>query len=105
VERIEVSVFVLPHLASHTVDRRLDVKGVLATKLHAILDRGTRRDFFDLYVTLQIHQLGIEAALPGEGRRDWSQVKDYFLRAVGALLVPPGPKLTIQKRVVDVSSR
>ena len=35
----------------------------LATKLHAILDRGLRRDFFDLYVMLQHHQLGIVAVL------------------------------------------
>jgi len=36
---------------------------VLATKLHAILDRGLRRDFFDLYVMLERHKLGIIAAL------------------------------------------
>jgi hypothetical protein len=40
-------------------DRRLDTTGILATKLHAILDRGTRRDFFDLFVTLQGQRLCI----------------------------------------------
>ena len=55
----DVSIFVLPHLLPHTKGRALDVTGILGTKLHAILDRGTRRDFFDLYVTLQHHQLGI----------------------------------------------
>lgn len=60
---IKVSVFVLEFLARHTEDRHLDVTGVLATKLHAILDRGLRRDFFDLYVMLQQHQLGIAAML------------------------------------------
>ena len=55
---IKVSVFVLPHLGRHVEDRHLDVTGILATKLHAILDRGLRRDFFDLYVMLQQHRLG-----------------------------------------------
>lgn len=56
---INVSVFVLDRLAPFVEDRRLTVTGILATKLHAILDRGFRRDFFDLYVTLQHHSLGI----------------------------------------------
>jgi hypothetical protein len=56
---INVSVFVLEPLADHVEERRLTVSGILATKLHAILDRGTRRDFFDLYVTLQHHRRGI----------------------------------------------
>jgi hypothetical protein len=60
---IHVSIFVLPTLEPYVTDRRLDVTGVLATKLHAILDRGTRRDFFDLYVTLQHHRLGIVECL------------------------------------------
>lgn len=60
---IDVSVFVLPLLEPHVEDRRLTVDGVLATKLHAILDRGTRRDFFDLYVTLQHHRLGVVECL------------------------------------------
>jgi len=60
---IKVSVFVVPHLRPHVEDRRLDVTGILATKLHVILDRGLRRDFFDLYVMLQQHRLGMAAAL------------------------------------------
>jgi hypothetical protein len=60
---IDVSIFVLEKLARFSEDRRLTVTGILATKLHAILDRGTRRDFFDLYVTLQVHQLGIAECL------------------------------------------
>ncbi len=132
---IDVSIFVLPFLAPYVSNRRLDVMGLLATKLHAILDRGTRRDFFDLYVTLQHHQLGIiealrairvvyaqdvneslllramtyfddadrEAKLPGEGRTDWATVQTFFLTSVGSLLVPPHPRLAIQKRIVDVS--
>jgi hypothetical protein len=60
---INVSIFVLDRLAPFTTERRLTVEGILATKLHAILDRGARRDFFDLYVTLQHHQLGIAECL------------------------------------------
>ena len=60
---IDVSVFVLDRLVPFVEQRRLGVTGVLATKLHAILDRGTRRDFFDLYVTLQHHRLGIAECL------------------------------------------
>ncbi len=56
---INVSVFALAPLVPYTKDRRLTVTGVLATKLHAILDRGMRRDFFDLYVTMQHHSVGI----------------------------------------------
>ena len=56
---IDVSVFVLPELGPHTADNTLTVAGILATKLHAILDRGTRRDFFDLYVVLQVEGLGL----------------------------------------------
>lgn len=37
--------------------------GILASKLHAILDRGLRRDFFDLYVMLQQQSLGIASVL------------------------------------------
>lgn len=58
-EDIDVSIFVLRQLESFVSDRRLSVTGLLATKLHAILDRGTRRDFFDLYVTLHQHALGL----------------------------------------------
>ncbi len=56
---INVSVFVLPEIARFSEERRLSVTGILATKLHAILDRGTRRDFFDLYVTLQNQRIGL----------------------------------------------
>lgn len=129
-----VSVFLLPHLAAHVMDRHLDVTGILATKLHAILDRGARRDFFDLYVMLQQERLGIvaalsalrsvyqqqvedglllraltyfddaarEAALPGEGPRDFAVVRRYFEVQVGSLLVPPARPLAIQANVVDV---
>jgi len=60
---INVSIFVLDRIAEFVEERRLSVTGILATKLHAILDRGTRRDFFDLYVTLQHHRLGIVECL------------------------------------------
>ena len=60
---INVSVFVLDRLVPHTDGRRLSLTGILATKLHAILDRGRRRDFFDLYVMLQNQRLGIAACL------------------------------------------
>jgi len=131
---IKVSCFVLERLAPFVEDRHLDLTGLLATKLHAILDRGLRRDFFDLYVLLEQERLGVaallgairkvyqgeiddglllraltyfddadrEAALPGEGARDWRVVRDYFLAQVGALLVPPARRLAIQDRKVDV---
>jgi len=60
---IDVSIFLLDTFAEHVEQRRLSVTGILATKLHAILDRGTRRDFFDLYVTLEHHRLGIARCL------------------------------------------
>lgn len=60
---IDVSIFVLDLLAPHVQERRLTLTGILATKLHAILDRGTRRDFFDLYVSLQHHRCGIAQCL------------------------------------------
>jgi hypothetical protein len=133
--RIGVSIFWLEGIAQFTEGRRLSVDGILATKLHAIVDRGARRDFFDLYVTLQSQQLGIaeclrafrsvyhqdvndslvlraltyfddagrEAALPGEGGRDWQRVRDFFLTRVGQLLVPPAEPLEIQALRVDVS--
>jgi hypothetical protein len=131
---IKVSVFVLEQLVPFVEDRHLDLTALLATKLHAILDRGLRRDFFDLYVLLEQERLGVaallaairkvvqgeiddglllraltyfddadrEAALPGEGPRDWSVVKEYFLVQVGSLLVPPTRRLTIQDQKVDV---
>ncbi len=133
---VPVSLFVLPVLAPFAEDGALTITGLLATKLHAILDRGTRRDFFDLYVLLQSERLGLieciralrtvyvtdaneglllralsyfddadrEAKLPGEGASDWKRVKAFFEERVGALLVPPGPALEIQGRVVDVRS-
>ncbi len=60
---INVSVFLLEPLADFVEERRLTVTGILATKLHAILDRGARRDFFDLYVTLHRQSLGIVECL------------------------------------------
>jgi len=81
---IKVSIFVLDRLAPFTEARRLNVTGVLATKLHAILDRGTRRDFFDLYVTLQHHRLGIVECLRAMravyGAKDINE--DLLLRAL-----------------------
>jgi hypothetical protein len=60
---INVSIFVLDTFAEHVEERRLSVTGIIATKLHAILDRGARRDFFDLYVTLQHHRIGLAQCL------------------------------------------
>jgi len=60
---VDVSIFVLERLVPFVDDRRLSVTGLLATKLHAILDRGTRRDFFDLYITLRRQSLGIAECL------------------------------------------
>ena len=126
---IKVSCFVLEQLVPFVEDRHLDLTGLLATKLHAVLDRGLRRDFFDLYVLLEQERLGVaallasirkvyageiddglllraltyfddadrEAALPGEGPRDWRVVKEYFLVQVGSLLLPPGRRLAIQE--------
>lgn len=56
---VPVSIFVLSRVAPHTEEGSLTATGILATKLHAILDRGTRRDFFDLYVLLQQERLGV----------------------------------------------
>lgn len=56
---VDVSIFVLKRLTPHVESRGLSVTGLLATKTHAILDRGLRRDFFDLYVLMQMHSLGI----------------------------------------------
>lgn len=77
---LPVSVFVLEDLAARFVeDHRLSVTGILATKLHAILDRGARRDFFDLYVTLQHHQLGVAECLAALREVYGAQVKDSLL--------------------------
>lgn len=62
-EGIGVSIFLLEEIGRFTEERRLTVEGILATKLHAILDRGARRDFFDLYVVLEDQQLGIAECL------------------------------------------
>jgi hypothetical protein len=76
---LKVSVFVLDQLAAHVEDRRLTVSGILATKLHAILDRGLRRDFFDLYVMLQQHRLGIAECLAALRRVYRAEVNDSLL--------------------------
>ena len=60
---IDVSIFLLEGIGRFTEERRLSVEAILATKLHAIIDRGTRRDFFDLYVTMQSQQLGVANCL------------------------------------------
>jgi hypothetical protein len=133
-EGIDVSIFVLPQLGPFVEQQRLTVEGLLATKVHAILDRGTRRDFFDLYVLMQVDGRGVleclnalsrvyatevnqglvlralsyfddaeaEAPLPGEGPRDWQQVRAFFSQAIAALLGPPTRPRAIQSRVVDV---
>ncbi len=75
---IPVSIFLLKELAPFTEERRLSVTGILATKMHAILDRGTRRDFFDLYVVLQDQQLGIAECLRSL-RAVYGQVDDSLL--------------------------
>ena len=92
--------FVLGALVPFVEGRRLTTTGILATKLHAILDRGVRRDFFDLYVTLQKHSLGIRECLAamrewlkteyadlmalneqwGTGFKSWEQVKPLTLK-------------------------
>ncbi|MAE69178.1 MAG: hypothetical protein CME06_01775 [Gemmatimonadetes bacterium] len=72
---IRVSIFVLDRLAPHTEERRLTVRGILATKMHAIIDRGTRRDFFDLYVVLQSQRMGIADAL--------SALREVYRQGVG----------------------
>ena len=76
---INVSVFVLEMLVPFTSERRLTVPGILATKLHAILDRGTRRDFFDLYVTMQSQKLGIADALAAMREVYRQPIKDALL--------------------------
>jgi hypothetical protein len=80
---IKVSAFVLDFLAGHVEGRHLDVTGILATKLHAILDRGLRRDFFDLYVMLQQQRLGIAAVLTAIRTVYQGQIDDaLMLRAL-----------------------
>lgn len=60
---VDVSVFVLPALSRFTENQVLNPTAILATKTHAILDRGTRRDFFDLYVMLQTRGWGVVMCL------------------------------------------
>jgi hypothetical protein len=62
-EGVDVSIFLLPELAKHVEGQALTLTGLLATKAHAILDRGTRRDFFDLYVLLETQRLGLSDVL------------------------------------------
>jgi hypothetical protein len=76
---IDVSIFVVPKLSAFVEDRRLSVTGILATKLHAILDRGTRRDFFDLYVTLQMHGLGLAECLTAMRTVHGPEINDALL--------------------------
>jgi len=76
---LDVSLFVLPELAPFAEDRRLNPTGILATKMHAILDRGARRDFFDLYVTLQQHALGIAECLAAVRKVFGEPVEDSLL--------------------------
>ncbi len=76
---IDVSIFVLEMLAAFVHDRRLSVTGLLATKLHAILDRGTRRDFFDLYVTLHRNAMGIAECLAAVRQVYRQDVNDTLL--------------------------
>ena len=76
---IDVSIFVLTRLTPFVSDRRLTVTGLLATKLHAVLDRGTRRDFFDLYVLLHRHTLGIAECLASMRQVYKQEVNDGLL--------------------------
>jgi len=76
---LNVSIFVLDKLAPHVEDQCLNLTGILATKLHAILDRGTRRDFFDLYVTMQVHGLGIAECLDSVARIFQQPVNENLL--------------------------
>lgn len=76
---IDVSIFVVGMLTPFVSDRRLTVTGLLATKLHAVLDRGTRRDFFDLYVTLHRHALGIAECLASVRQVYQQEVNDSLL--------------------------
>lgn len=76
---IKVSAFVLGHLAPFVEDRHLDLTGLLATKLHAILDRGLRRDFFDLYVLLEQERLGVVSMLSALRRVYGGEIDDGLL--------------------------
>jgi hypothetical protein len=60
---LKLSIFVLDRLLPFVAAHQLTAAGLLANKLHAILGRGTRRDFFDLYVLLQLQRLGLAECL------------------------------------------
>ncbi len=75
----DVAVSAVDELLPFVEDQRLNVTGLLATKLHAILDRGTRRDFFDLYVTLQSNGLGIAECFSSIRRVFRQEVNDALL--------------------------
>ena len=80
---IDVSIFVLKKLGKHVESGALNVTGVLASKTHALLDRGLRRDFFDLYVILQMHALGLLDCLAALREVYESDVNDgLILRAL-----------------------
>jgi hypothetical protein len=76
---IKVSAFVLDHLVPFVEDRRLGLTGLLATKLHAVLDRGLRRDFFDLYVLLEQERLGVAVLLAAIRKVYRGEVDDGLL--------------------------
>jgi hypothetical protein len=76
---IKVSVFLLAALVPFVEERRLTITGLLATKMHAILDRGLRRDFFDLYVVMQTQRLGISECLSAVREVYGPKVKDGLL--------------------------
>ena len=76
---INVSVFVLDVLSKFVEDKCLTKTGILATKLHAILDRCVRRDFFDLYIALQHHSLGIAECLRAVREVYRQEVNDSLL--------------------------
>ena len=76
---VGISVFVAPQLAAFAEGSVLSVTGILAPKLHAILDRGARRDFFDLYVTLQTQRLGLAEALHAMRTIHGDEVRDDLL--------------------------
>ena len=78
-EGIDVSVFLLEFLSPFSEGQALTVTGLLATKLHAILDRGARRDFFDVYVLLRQNGLGISECLSAIRRVYRQEINDSLL--------------------------
>lgn len=77
--QINVSIFVLDNLAPHVEAQRLTVAGILATKMHAILDRGLRRDFFDLYVIMNEQRLGLAECLRAMRHVYQQEINDALL--------------------------